>query len=126
MYCASADYEFLFSGFSGSLTSDATEHDDVGISIAAEAVRAVRHTRDFTGSPETRNRLALSRQSLCLFVDTHAAHRVVNARNGLDDVVLALRHVNQAGAVVEVLVVALSGLELTRLNVPLRLSNESG
>ena len=44
MYCASADYEFLFSGFSGSLTSDATEHNDVGISIAAEAVRAVRHT----------------------------------------------------------------------------------
>ena len=106
---ASAGYELLFSGFSGSLTSDATEHDDIGISIAAEAVRAMRHTRDFTGSPETRNRLALSRQSLCLFVDTHAAHRVVNARNGLDDVVLALRHVNQAGAVVEVLVVALAG-----------------
>ena len=34
---------------------------------------------------------------------------MVNARNGLDDVVLALRHVNQAGAVVEVLVVALAG-----------------
>ena len=65
--------------------------------------------RDFTGRPKARNHLALGGESLCLFVDSYAAHRVVGGGNGLNHVVLALTHVHQAASVVEVLVVTFAG-----------------
>lgn len=43
------------------VTRDTTKDDDVGVSIAAQTVRAVRHTGDFTRSPKTRDHLAVLR-----------------------------------------------------------------
>ena len=93
----------------GDLEQVAAEGHDVGLGVAAETVRAVRDAGHFTRGPETRDDLAFGRQGLGLFVDAHAAHRVVGGRDGLDDVVLALLHVDETGAVVEVLVIALAG-----------------
>ena len=99
----------LLGGFCSSLARDAAEDDDVGVGIAAQSVRAVRHARHFTRSPEPRDRIAVAVECLGLSVDAHAAHRVVHARDSLDHVVLALAHVDQAAAMMKVLVVALAG-----------------
>ena len=65
----------------------------------------MRDTGHFARGVEPRNHLAVLIERLGLRIDADAAHRVVNRRNGLHDVVLALRHIDEAAAVMEVLVV---------------------
>ena len=66
-----------------------TEHESIGNSVAADAVRAMNGTRDFTGSIETRNNLPGLIDDLCLGVDLHAAHRMMHGRRHQRGVVRA-------------------------------------
>ena len=62
-------------------TCRAAERHDVGNGVAAQTVGAVNATRDFTGSVQTRNDLAVDVNDLSVDIDLDAAHRVVNGRH---------------------------------------------
>ena len=66
------------------LAGDAAERDDVGLSVAAQAVATVHAARDFTRGEETRDGLAFLVEDLRLGVDLQTAHRVVNGGLNLD------------------------------------------
>ena len=58
--------------------------------------------RNFAGSIKTGNGFTVLIECFSLRIDADAAHRMVNRRNSLDDVVLAGRQIFQTAAVVEV------------------------
>ena len=72
---------------SSALRGDAAIDDDVGHSVAAQAVRAVHAAGDFASSIQARDRLASLGQNLSSGVDLHAAHGVMDARGNLHSVV---------------------------------------
>ena len=99
-------------GLRGFLTGYASEDDDVGVGVGAEAVRAVRDARHLARGPETFNRLAVRVQDLSLRIDLQTAHRVVNGRNTAVNPVGPRREVFEFAAIVEVEV--LPGLRVGR------------